>query len=340
MSPQLSLAARAEAPDHPPNPAPELGLVWRALEPADVVELTALVQATQEADGLEFRLSQAEASELFDSPSLDAERDTIVGLDDDGVMVAWAMVVTFSGDETIVRAINDGGVHPRWRGRGVGSALVAWGTGRARQLLAASGKDAPGRICVYLDENQRAAERVFLAAGYSPIRYYSELRRALDDSVGPIEPAEGILIEAWPGEDDEVRLAHNEAFADHWGSQPRSSEDWNASRSMFAPQWSFVARAADSGDVVGYVETGRYEHDWEVAGYSSGYIHLLGVLREWRGRGIARALLAATMAAQRADGIEFAELGVDTENPSGARGLYAALGFEAFRSETMLSIEI
>src|SRR5690606_1305820 len=211
------------------EPPSSAGLAWRPLDRGDVAALTALVQATQEADGLEFRLSAAEAAEYFDSPSLDPERDTIVGVDDDGGLVAWAIVVTFSGDETIVRAVIDGGVHPRWRGRGVGTALVAWGTGRARQLLAASGKDVPGRICVYLDENQRAAERVFRAAGYSPVRYYAELRRALDDSLQPVEPVAGILIEGWPSEDDEVRLAHNEAFADHWGSQPRSRSEEHTS---------------------------------------------------------------------------------------------------------------
>lgn len=334
-----SLAERAAAPqrlDPPSSP----GLSWRPLVREDATDLTRLVQATQEADGLDFRLSEAEAAEIFDSPTLDPQRDTIVGLDDAGVMRAWVIVSTFSGDATLVRAINDGGVHPRWRGRGVGTELIAWGTGRARQLLVESGKDAPGRICQYLDERQRDADRAFRAAGYSPMRYYSELRRPLDDSVPEVGTLTGVRIEAWPTEDDEVRLAHNEAFADHWGSQPRSAADWSSSRAMFAAPWSFVAREEDTGRVVGYVNVDKYEHDWEVAGYSSGYVHLLGVLRDRRGQGIAKALLATTMRAQRGDSIEFVELGVDTENPSGAQGLYAALGFEAFRTEMMVSIEV
>ena len=46
------------------------------------------------------------------------------------------------------------------------------------------------------------------------------------------------------------------------------------------------------------------------------------------------------MAAYRADGMEYAELGVDTANQSGAHGLYAGLGYAVFHSSTMFSIEL
>ncbi len=340
MSPLAPIADRAEAPTSLELPPSDLGLTWRPLTPTDAPELTVLVQAVETGDGLPFRTALEEVAEYFDSATLDAARDTLMGLDPDGVMRAYCFVMTYAGDASLVRAIHLGGVHPQWRRRGVGTALVAWANGRARQLLAASGKDVPGRIAVYLDEGQRDGERLFLGAGYTPIRYFAELKRPLDDSLTAPVLAAGLRIEPWPDDDEPVRLAHNEAFADHWGSQPRSVEDWNGSRSMFAQPWSFVAVDATAGQVVGYLEAARYEQDWELSGYSSGYIHLLGVLRPWRGRGVAKALLAATMLAQRSDGIEYAEIGVDTANPSGAHGLYAGLGFTPFRAETMLSIEL
>lgn len=340
MTAHSPLADRAGAPSRLALPPSDLGLDWRPLTPVDVPALTALVHAHEEADGLPYRTSAEELAESLAAASLDAARDTLVGLDADGAMRAWTMVITYCGDETLVRAVHMGGVDPRWHGRGVGSALVTWANGRGRQLLAASGKSVPGRICVYLDESQRAAREVFDAAGYTPVRHYTELRRPLDETIGVAETGEGLRIEPWPDDDEPVRLVHNAAFADHWGSQPSSAEDWTSQRAKFAQPWSFVAVDEATERIVGYVETARYEQDWELAGYSSGYVHLLGVLREWRGRGIARALLAATMHAQRADGIEYAEIGVDTENPSGAHGLYASLGFTVVRSETMLSVEI
>ena len=57
-------------------------------------------------------------------------------------------------------------------------------------------------------------------------------------------------------------------------------------------------------------------------GYSEGYTDLLGVRREYRGRGIAQALLADAMRRFAAAGMDRASLDVDSENPTGALALY------------------
>jgi ribosomal protein S18 acetylase RimI-like enzyme len=48
---------------------------------------------------------------------------------------------------------------------------------------------------------------------------------------------------------------------------------------------------------------------------------------------MAPALLAATMNALRDSGIECSDLGVDSENASGALGLYGGLGYHETRRE-------
>ncbi len=48
----------------------------------------------------------------------------------------------------------------------------------------------------------------------------------------------------------------------------------------------------------------------------------------WRGIGLAKALLATSMQAFSADRIQYAGLDVDSDNPSGAVGLYSALGYQ------------
>ena len=92
--------------------------------------------------------------------------------------------------------------------------------------------------------------------------------------------------------------------------------------------------------MAGYLLAGRYEQDWQIAGYTSGYVDLLGVRPAWRRRGIAPALLAAVMARLSADGMQYAEIGVDTENLSGALGLYTSLGFTPFYRSTLYTIEL
>ena len=49
--------------------------------------------------------------------------------------------------------------------------------------------------------------------------------------------------------------------------------------------------------------------------------------RPWRRRGLARALTAASLVTFRERGLDEGMLGVDSENPNGALGLYEGLGF-------------
>ncbi|WNB84446.1 GNAT family N-acetyltransferase [Cellulomonas sp. ATA003] len=238
-------------------------------------------------------------------------------------------------------------MHPGWRGRGVGRALLAWQLGRGRQKLAESGKDLPARLAAYADEDADAHRRLLAAAGLEPRRWYRTMRRDLSTPPPVVELDAGLRVAPWSPElDDAVRVAHNDAFRDHWGSEPATPESWTTGRAKFAPAWSFAvvddtAEPVDGAPVVAaYAMSGRYEQDWSVVGYTSGYTEILGVRRAYRGRRLAPALLAASMAAFRADGIEYAELDVDTENPSGAHGLYERLGYEVRHGSVMYTVEL
>jgi len=338
----VPLAERVAAPESLPEPDPAAtGLTWRPLTRDDVPALAALVAVVEEHDASPLRTSEAEVGEWFDGAWKDLPADSRVGVDADGAVRAWLLADAPPGDERTVRVFLAGGVHPQWRRRGIGGALVAWGTARARQKLAASGKEAPARIATYLEEHRADAIALYTGAGFTPARYYTDMRRDLARPLPEVREPEGVRIVPWTPElDDAVRLAHNEAFADHWGSEPRTPEAWQQGRAMFAPQWSHVALDAETGEVAGYALSGRYEQDWPVSGYTSGYTELLGVRRAWRGRGVGPALLTAAMASYRADGMQYAELDVDTENPSGAHGLYASLGYEVTHGSAVYSIEL
>lgn len=321
----------------------DLGLSWRPLTPADVDALYELIVSMEVADKQPYRTSHEEVEEIFEGDWKDIPRDTVAGVDVGGVLRAYACLEARPGDETTQRVFVMGGVHPLSRGAGVGQALVAWMTRRAKDILEASEKDVPGRIAAYLEDTSPSHWRLYEAAGFQANRFYSNLRRDLREPVRHPELDRGLTIVPWSEDlDDAVRLAHNDAFRDHWGSEPATPESWAQGRSMFAPGWSFVALDDSTGspDVAAYLLSGRYEQDWPVAGYSSGYIETLGVRRQYRGRKLAVALLGAAMDAYRESGMEFAELDVDTDNPSGAFGLYSTLGFTKAQGSRMYSIEI
>jgi ribosomal protein S18 acetylase RimI-like enzyme len=361
-----SIAERAAAPRALPVPTAG-GLTWRSWTRADVPALTELMNAVEKADGRDWFTSPDEVEELFGAPVFDAATDTLVGLDADGTMLAHASVERYpTAGVSLLRAGVTGGVHPTRRGEGIGTELLAWGTGRARQALAALGADPevaglPGRITAHVcDVDPPERHDLLRAAGYEPMRYYANLLRDLSVPVPAIGLEPPLRLVPWTDAlEDAIRLARNDAFRDHWGSQPRTPESWRAFRSAFAPQWSFVvidesvryegSERERPGDttvapgtpyVVGLHLGERYEHDWESQGYTAGYTGLLGVRRAYRGRRIAAALLTHAMHVYAADGMQRAELDVDTDNPTGAPALYARLGYTKSDGSTLHTIEL
>lgn len=344
MSQLEPIAARADPPAVLELPPVHLELRWRPLTAADGSALFTLIRAIETVEKTPRRHSKFEVDELLAGEWKDLEADSLGGFDDTGSLRAYALVEIRPGDTTTVRAFLRGGVHPVWRGRGLGPALLSWMEGRGRQKLAASGKELPARLAVYVDEAARDQRQLYAAAGFSPVRWYTEMRRDLRAPLPSLDVPEGIEVLRWSPElGERVRQAHNRAFADHWGSEPHTAQTWAEKTSHAAAEWSFVAVDSSSSgeaEVVAYVISSRHEHDWPVLGYTSGFTEYLGVPPRWRGRRLGVAMLARAMRAYREDGMQYACLSVDTDNPSGAHGLYRRLGYETTHGEVLYSVEL
>ena len=337
------IAVRADAPTVLDLPPAHLELRWRALHSGDVDALFGLIGTIESADKAPARTSRAEVAELFVGSWKDLQRDSLGGFDHEGTLRAYAFVEVHPGDTTVVRAFLAGGVDPQWRGSGLGRAVIAWLEGRGRQKLVETGKELPARLCSFVEENARDQRRLYAAAGFSPIRWYTTMRRDLSLPVPSVRPPHGVRIVRWSPELDEAtRVAHNTAFTDHWGSEPRTVETWSHDRQHFMPTWSFLAldEAADEPTVIGYALSSRFEQDWEIQGWTSGYTEVLGVLPGWRGKGLAGVLLARSMNAFKRSRMQYACLDVDNANPTGANGLYRAWGYEATHGSVLYSVEL
>ncbi len=362
------IAQRAAAPSTLPTITAGY-LAWRPATRDDAPALLELRNTIAEVDREPYREVLDELLELFDAPWRRFETDSLLGFDADGVLRAYGMVESMPGDITTVRAYLFGGVHPERRGEGIGRELFAWQVARGRQVLAASGKDVPARLAVFAeDDGPVSKNHLYERAGFAARRFYAELMRDLRDLDAAPLPDVALdgslrLVRFAPEYDGATRLAHNDAFRDHWGSEPQTPEQWSGDRAGFAPQWSFLvvddgpdvpalladprtdadtATALRAGEplVVGYQLASRFEEDWAVRGFPFGYTHLLGVRRAYRGRKAAIVALAAGMRAFADDGMHFAALDVDTANPSGADGLYASLGYVKTHGSRMYSVEL
>jgi ribosomal protein S18 acetylase RimI-like enzyme len=310
---------------------------WRTITEADFDALHELEREVSAADHPHYVVSREEIAEDFEMSFFDAATDSLLAQAADGTVLAYGIVFVPPGQETLVRSILPGAVRPDARGRGLGRQLFEWQVARGIQTLAASDKPLPGWLMTFVSDGVDDAARLFTRFGLTIRRYFLELRHdvqelpdaPLDDTVS--------LVPFSADHSEATRVARNDAFRDHWGSQPTDPEGWDAfvGRSIMRPDLSCLAIGTRDGvtEVAGMVLVSVNPEDWEGTGFSSAYIDLVGVRRQWRGRGLATAMLARSLRLIAADGLDKAVLDVDAESPTGALGLYTSLGFaEATRS--------
>lgn len=297
----------------------------RAVEREDIEVLTAIAQRAEEADGFPFRSSESEFGHRLFPTDGDPSSNTRV-FEVNGAPVAFGSVEFSADGGDHARAVLYGEVDPAHRGRGIGRQVLAWQLERATEGLA--GRAVPGFARVYRGAKEPDADRLMSRFDLRPVRWFEDLLRPLDPPLDVPAP-DGVEIVPWDQHRHAELLAvRNAAFADHWGSVPVSATQWHDALTAeeFRPDLSVMALA--DGAIIGFSRNEFYAHDEELSGRRDGWIQLLGTLREWRGRGVASALIAASLDRFRDAGFTHAMLGVDRENLSGAAGLYRRLGFE------------
>lgn len=323
----------------PPTYRPEhpLVAVWRPLTSADTDAVLAVLRASDAVDHPNYLTTREELVDELAFSFLDLERDTLAAIGHDGTVLAVGSVLEPPGRVTLVREFLTGAVHPRFRGKGVGRELIAWQRARGEQRLAAHDSRLPGRLIGHADGRAPDRERLLRAAGFVPMRWFHTMERDLAEPVPVVSPSEDVRIVPYSnGLSAAVHAARNEAFLDHWGSQPLSDEQWQTViGGTFAADVSFVALTVD-GEVAGMVLSDVNEDDWPGQGFSGPYISTVAVTRAHRRRRIAPALLAAVLAESARRGWEKAVLDVDAASPTGADSLYAGMGFRTTFTETAL----
>jgi mycothiol synthase len=319
------------------------GLRFRGATREDAEAVHALSQACADVDQQQERDSLEELDEQLRTEWWEPGTDGALGVDAAGEVLAYGAVLRRPGQVRTRQALLRGLVHPRVRGRGVGRALLAWQTARGEELLSLTGGGAgsPRMLRAYVEDHVTDRVALVRAAGFQPRRFHAVMGRDGALPVPEVPVPDGVALRrlsaATSGADlqERVRQAHNEAFADHWGSEPIEAADWRrycVDGPGCRPDLSFAA-LDPSGQVVGYLVSGAYEQDWGPQGYTEGWTDLLGVTPRYRGQGLGRALLAGALQAYLDAGLERAGLGVDIDNPQ-ALGLYLGLGFVERGRET------
>ena len=156
---------------------------------------------------------------------------------------------------------------------------------------------------------------------------FSMVRTDLTDAVALPLPAG---VEVRPVTEAHLRSiweANADAFLDHPGGHASSENRWGEFQDFPYRDTSLWKVAWAGDEVVGQVRSFVNDEENEHFGRRRGYTEFISTARAWRGKGVAGALLSASIVELREHGYTEAALGVMVENPTGALQLYTRLGF-------------
>jgi len=292
---------------------------WRI---EDVEEAVALMNACDMAAiGLmEHPLEEVRADWEGDIP--DPDNSGWLVRAEDGLLVAIAEVT----HTQFQRFDGASYIHPDHRERGLEEALLGMIEAHAVAMLPKATHDKRVVLRVHPYSTETAEITLLVAHGFVEVRRFLIMQIVLPTEPLPIpEVPTSLTLRPFEPERDAlaVHAAQTEAFGDHWGSVPRSFEEWSQShmgRRDFDPSLWFVVTDGEqiAGAIIG-------SHDLP----DVGFVSMLGVRRAWRGRGVGMILLQACFRAMQTAGKTTVALGVDADNTTGAVRLYERAGMHA-----------
>lgn len=321
-----------------PYDAPEIpGLTLRAHDGGTAVAalMASLANAVNAAEGVDELVTVEELENWLTHPTaaFDPAADIVLA-EVDGALAGYAWVDWVDTTDGLREFRLGGYVHPDWQGRGIGRRLLAWQEDHASGAPAAGATERPRIFGTWAPDERAAKRRLFERAGYEPARYFFAMRRSLlQDVTVPPMPA-GLEIRPIGSDRASQRQlwdADREAFADHWGGFDASDAAFE--RMLTSPEHSpdLWVVAWDRDEIAGAVTIAIFTAENEAYGRQEGWLATVFVRRRWRRRGLGSAIVARALLRLREAGMTEAMLGVDSDNPSGALGLYQRAAFAIHR---------
>jgi mycothiol synthase len=249
----------------------------------------------------------------------------------DGTAVGWAVGTARPSNEGPMLLGVRCRLVPEWRSDALDDALLV-----AAEACATTDADtqhpgdpSPRQFQAWVGDTDRHTHALMERGGYAPVRWGHEMARNLADPIpdAPLPPG----VEFRPVTRDvamTVLRVFDEAARDTW-EYPGFPEDElaaNLDHPVYGQLAHWVVAWAGDEPVSGSLGFVNDEEN-EAFGRRRGYVESIWTRRTWRGRGLASAVIARSLAMYREEGMTEGHLSVDTQNPSGALGLYERMGF-------------
>lgn len=159
--------------------------------------------------------------------------------------------------------------------------------------------------------------------GFESVRSYDDMLWDQAD-LPSFELPEGFNVRSFKPEDGALLTeVQNSAFADSWGFCPNTVEQIEYRSSMANMSDEGICFLLDGERTAGYCWTCLVPVDGSIRGI----IGMIGVVPDYRGKGLSRSILIAGMQSLRSQNVADIGLQVDSSNTPGVR-LYTSIGFQ------------
>jgi GNAT superfamily N-acetyltransferase len=298
----------------------------------DIPPLVELHRMVNRADGNTEIMTADELRLHFDHwTNVDPREDELLVFVDDG-LVATSKIEWLDANDGRRFYVSNGRVHPGWRRRGIGAALMSRNERRLVGIATSHPDSTPRVLVTYAEDSDRGAIVLARARGYERVRVYHHLVRPDLDAITVPPLPDGLEVRPMTRELlPRLWDAMSEAFSDHFGgddTSPAAYRRWSEDRDL---DLSLHAVAFDGDEIAGGVLGYIVPEENEEQGYLRGWTDPVFTRRPWRRRGLAFALLARALALLRDRGMTSAQLGVDSQNAYQAFDLYERHGFRTVR---------
>lgn len=223
-----------------------------------------------------------------------------------------------------------------FRGGGLWQILVQEAERRLREISAELPAVAQRFYQAWTDDHERDWAAVLESCGYQAVRRFNNMLYALGDApqtplpagfeIRPVEPAHMHAI--WEAQ-KEMNAGLFENVAEDWLEEKYPA--WLADPAHTPHLWQV---AWDGDELAGMVLNRVDAKENEELGRKRGVTEHIYVRPQWRQRGLASALIARSLQVLKEQGMQEAELGVDSENESAAFSLYQRIGYKTFSIDT------
>ncbi len=297
---------------------------------SDLAGLVQVYNGARRADGITVVVTlEGFTSNYQHLRNCDLHRDLLIAETDSGIVgysrVEWS-VEEANGNRMLLHV---SWLLPEARGIGVAERILAWSEARLTEIAHEQTHEGKQFFVAYVDAGEAEREHALVEAGYSVVQTFAEMVRPLSDPIPDIPLPDGVEIRPVTWADGRaIWEADDRAFHDHVGYTEQNEVDydgWVKDEHADPSLWK-VAFAGDAiaGQVLNYVnalENTEFKR-------KRGWTESISVQREWRKRGLAKALIVESMRMFKQMGMDHVALGVHTTNPNGAFPLYEALGYK------------